>query len=106
MKPSFTRPVLIVDEPHMFKRGNATYKAMMKFEPQFVLRYGATFDGDLINMVNELTAVEAFNEDLVKGINALPRPSEAKGASVKLTTIEKGYASFEVRDANERKSFV
>ena len=99
-----TRPVLIVDEPHMFKRGNATYKAMMKFEPQFVLRYGATFDGDLINMVNELTAVEAFNEDLVKGINAFVETfPDAKGASVKLTTIEKDYASFEVRDAKRKE---
>ena len=96
-----TRPVLIVDEPHMFKRGNATYKDMMKFSPQFVLRYGATFDGDLINMVNELTAVEAFNEDLVKGINAFVQTfPDAKGASVKLTTIEKDYANFEVREGN------
>lgn len=99
-----TRPVLIVDEPHMFKRGNATYKAMMKFDPQFVLRYGATFDGDLINLVNELTAVEAFNEDLVKGINAFVETfPDAKGASVKLTTIEKDYANFEVRDGKRKE---
>ena len=99
-----TRPVLIVDEPHMFKRGNATYKAMMKFNPQFVLRYGATFDGDLINMVNELTAVEAFNEDLVKGISAFVETfPDAKGASVKLTTIEKDYANFEVKDGKHKE---
>ena len=99
-----TRPVLIVDEPHMFKRGNATYKAMMKFNPQFVLRYGATFDGDLINMVNELTAVEAFNEDLVKGISAFVETfPDAKGASAKLTTIEKDYANFEVRDGKRKE---
>lgn len=99
-----TRPVLIVDEPHMFKRGNATYKAMMQFDPQFVLRYGATFDGDLINMVNELTAVEAFNEDLVKGINAFVEDfPDAKDASVKLTTIEKDYANFEVRDGKRKE---
>ena len=52
-----TKPVLIIDEPHMFKRGNSTYKKMMRFKPQFTLRYGATFDGDLINMVYELNAI-------------------------------------------------
>jgi len=92
-----TRPVLIVDEPHMFKRGNAAFRDMMKFKPQFVLRYGATFDGDLVNMVNELTAVDAFNENLVKGINAYVNTfPDAKNATVTLTMLENGFATFTV----------
>ena len=94
-----TKPVLIVDEPHMFKRGNTTYKKMMKFEPQFTLRYGATFDGDLVNMVNELTAVEAFNSDLVKGIVAhVETFDEAKNVSLKLTDLTGSEAVFELKD--------
>ncbi len=62
------RPILVIDEPHTFKRGNTTFKKLIRFKPQFTLRYGATFDDDLINMVYELSAVDAFNQDLVKGI--------------------------------------
>ncbi len=101
-----TRPVLIVDEPHMFKRGNATYKAMMRFKPQFTLRYGATFDDDLINMVNELTAVQAFNEDLVKGIDVhIETFDDAKNTLLKLIDLDltTSEATFELKD-NGRKS--
>ncbi len=98
-----TKPVLIVDEPHMFKRGNTTYKAMMKFEPQFVLRYGATFDDDLINMVNELTAVEAFNEDLVKGIIAhIEVFDEANNVSLKLMELTGSEAKFELKEDRQK----
>lgn len=95
-----TNPVLIVDEPHMFRRGNKTYKEMMRFKPQFTLRYGATFDGDLINMVNELTAVEAFNDDLVKGIIAhVERFDEGNDVTLKLTDLTGSEARFELNNA-------
>ena len=98
-----TNPVLIVDEPHMFRRGNKTYKEMMRFKPQFTLRYGATFDGDLINMVNELTAVEAFNEDLVKGIIAhVERFDEGNNVSLKLTELTGTEAKFELDNAGKK----
>ena len=98
-----TNPVLIVDEPHMFRRGNKTYKEMMRFKPQFTLRYGATFDGDLINMVNELTAVEAFNGDLVKGIVAhVERFEEGNNVSLKLTDLTGDEAEFELHDAGKK----
>lgn len=90
-------PVLIVDEPHMFKRGNKSYKMMMQFKPQFVLRYGATFDNDLINMVNELTAVDAFNQDLVKGVIAhVENFEEGKNVSLKLNALTGSEAKFEL----------
>ena len=98
-----TNPVLIVDEPHMFRRGNKTYKEMMKFSPQFTLRYGATFDGDLINMVNELTAVEAFNDDLVKGIiTHVERFDEGNEITLKLTDLTDIEAKFELNDAGRK----
>ncbi len=98
-----TNPVLIVDEPHMFRRGNKTYREMMRFKPQFTLRYGATFDGDLINMVNELTAVEAFNGDLVKGIVAhVERFDEGNNVTLKLTDLTGDEAKFELDDAGRK----
>ena len=102
-----TNPVLIVDEPHMFRRGNKTYKEMMRFKPQFTLRYGATFDGDLINMVNELTAVEAFNGDLVKGIVAhVERFDEGNEITLKLTDLTGIEAKFELNDAGRKTRHV
>lgn len=94
-----TRPVLIIDEPHTFKRGNTTFKKLMRFDPQFTLRYGATFDDDLINLVYELTAVEAFNQDLVKGITVHLEKFEA-GTNVALRFVDSDgkEASFELNE--------
>jgi len=101
-----TKPVLIIDEPHMFKRGNKTYKEMTRFKPQFTLRYGATFDGDLVNMVNELTAVEAFNQDLVKGIIAhIEKFDEAKKSLLKLIELSGNEAKFELNNAGKKSRF-
>lgn len=63
-------PVLVIDEPHLFKTDNKTFENIRKFKPQFTLRYGATFDGDFKNLLYQLNAVDAFNQDLVKGIVA------------------------------------
>jgi type III restriction enzyme len=102
-----TNPVLIVDEPHMFRRGNKTYREMMRFKPQFTLRYGATFDSDLINMVNELTAVEAFNSDLVKGIVAhVERFDEGNNVALKLTDLTGDEAKFELDEAGNKTKHV
>ena len=94
-----TKPILIIDEPHKFKRGNQAYKALMAFKPQFTLRYGATFDGDLMNMVNELTAVQAFNSDLVKGVRAhVENFAEGEKASLKLIDLTGSEAVFELNE--------
>ena len=58
-----TRPVLIIDEPHLFKTENKTFANIKNFKPQFTLRYGATFDDDFQNLVYQLNAVDAFNQD-------------------------------------------
>lgn len=63
-------PITIIDEPHKFKQGNATWQNILKIKSQYILRFGATFDSEYDNLIHELTAVDAFNQDLVKGVVA------------------------------------
>ncbi|MEP3231781.1 MAG: type III restriction-modification system endonuclease [Hyphomicrobiales bacterium] len=98
-----TKPGLIIDEPHMFKRGNSTYKNLMRFKPQFTLRYGATFDDDLVNLVYQLNAIEAFNQDLVKGVTAhVEEFPEAQNTVLRLIELDGKEASFELIDAGNK----
>ncbi len=62
------QPIAIIDEPHKFKSDNKTWKNIEKFNSQWVFRYGATFDGAEENLLYKLSAVDAFNQDLVKGV--------------------------------------
>ncbi|AWX14218.1 type III deoxyribonuclease [Mergibacter septicus] len=71
-----TRPIVIIDEPHKFKKENTAYKVLIeKINPLCVIRFGATFpnrvksdDKDYNNLVFNLGACEAFNSNLVKGV--------------------------------------
>jgi len=100
-----TRPVLVIDEPHMFKTDNKTFANIRKFKAQFTLRYGATFDGDFQNLLHQLTAVEAFNQDLVKGIVAhVETFDEGGNVTLKLTGLD-GEASFELVENGVKKIF-
>jgi len=83
---SATKPFIIIDEPHRFDKANKTWKNIEKLKPQYILRYGATFPEkeirvknhlgksekrkikDYNNLVYKLTAVDAFNNNLVKGV--------------------------------------
>ncbi|MGQ5176105.1 DEAD/DEAH box helicase family protein [Bacillus halotolerans] len=38
-----TRPIVIIDEPHLFPRDKANYKAIEAINPQMIVRFGATF---------------------------------------------------------------
>ncbi|MDY0144159.1 MAG: DEAD/DEAH box helicase family protein, partial [Bacteroidales bacterium] len=40
-----TKPFMIIDEPHKFAQGNKTWENIQKMQPQFIMRYGATFQG-------------------------------------------------------------
>lgn len=79
-----TRPIIIIDEPHRFKRNNKSYKNIEKLKPQLIIRFGATFptttSGRGKNKVTKtdyyrgkpqfnLNAVDSFNQGLVKGID-------------------------------------
>ena len=72
-----TKPVVLIDEPHKFDKNNITYKKIETiFEPQLVIRYGATFPyrdqknniRDYQHLLYNLTSVQAFKDNLVKGI--------------------------------------
>ena len=100
-----TRPVLVIDEPHMFKTDNKTFANIRNFKAQFTLRYGATFDGDFQNLVHQLTAVDAFNQDLVKGIVAHVETFDGgTNTTLKLTGLD-GEASFELAENGVKKAF-
>ncbi len=71
-----TRPIVLIDEPHRFRRENKAYQTLVdKVQPIAIFRFGATFPKleksgktDYNNLVFNLGAVEAFNEQLVKGV--------------------------------------
>lgn len=76
--------VCIIDEPHKFKESNKAWakilntkdKAINKeraINPQMIFRYGATFEErakgqKYYNLIYQLNAISAFNENLVKGV--------------------------------------
>lgn len=100
-----TRPVLVIDEPHLLKTDNKTFANIRNFKPQFTLRYGATFDGKFENLVYQLNAVDAFNQDLVKGIVAhVETFDEGSNTTLKLMGLD-AEASFELNENGLRKTF-
>lgn len=100
-----TRPVLVIDEPHLFKTDNKTFANIRNFKPQFTLRYGATFDSDFQNLVHQLNAVDAFNQDLVKGIVAhVETFDEGGNTTLKLIGLD-AEASFELSQNGTKKTF-
>lgn len=121
------RPVTIIDEPHKFKQENSTWQNILKFGSQYTLRFGATFDNAYDNLIHELTAVDAFNQDLVKGVVAdiemfedgseeyikllsygekIAREQAVKSGKNKGQTINKAFpeATFEYFDGTNKKT--
>lgn len=93
-----TKPLVIIDEPHKFAKENKTWVNLQKMKPQFILRYGATFQG-YENLIYSLTAVDSFNRNLVKGVighitqfdegqNAVVRFIESDGVEAKFELVE------------------
>jgi type III restriction enzyme len=83
-------PIVIVDEPHRFPTAQKTWGNVQKLGGQFIVRYGATFNDDYYNLIYQLTAVDAFNQDLVKGVVAYIEEFEgARDTSIKLIEIDK-----------------
>lgn len=91
---AMTRPVVIIDEPHRFRRENKAYQVLLEqIQPQAIFRFGATFPKldksgatDYNNLVFNLGSVEAFNEQLVKGV-AIQYPQDDGVESVRLKLI-------------------
>ena len=112
-----TIPFMIIDEPHKFGTSNKTWENIQKMKPQFILRYGATFPDkeieqknflgkkekivvkDYHNLIYQLTAVDAFNNNLVKGIIGHITEFEAgKNAVVKFIDSDGTEATFQLND--------
>jgi len=99
-----TKPFMIIDEPHKFGTGNKTWENIQKMKPQFILRYGATFQG-YENLIYTLTAVDSFNRNLVKGvIGHITEFDSGKNAMVKFIDSDGTEASFELTENDKRKT--
>ncbi|HOK76012.1 MAG TPA: type III restriction-modification system endonuclease, partial [Bacteroidales bacterium] len=98
------RPFVIIDEPHRFGRDNTTWKNIQKMKPQFILRYGATFQ-EYENLIYTLTAVDAFNRNLVKGvIGHITEFESGKNAMVKFIDSDGTEATFELIENNKSRT--
>lgn len=113
-----TNPIIIIDEPHKFDKNNVTYKKIETiFEPQLIIRFGATFPyrdqknkiRDYQHLLYNLTSVQAFKNNLVKGIISECVPTHNKNnVRIKISSIlnkekciihridEKGIKPFEL----------
>jgi type III restriction enzyme len=73
-------------------------------KPQFILRYGATFQG-YENLIYTLTAVDSFNRNLVKGvIGHITEFDSGKNAVVKFIDSDGTEASFELIENDKKKT--
>jgi type III restriction enzyme len=97
-----TRPIVIIDEPHRFERSNTTYKRILsEIAPQCIIRFGATFpqvtEGrgkqkethkDYLNLLYNLTACDAFNQNLIKGVAKEHfNPTTSENEKIKIVSI-------------------
>lgn len=110
-----TRPIIIVDEPHRFRRENVAYQTILtELQPQAVIRFGATFPEnpktkkpDYNNLIFNLGAIEAINGRLVKGVAIeYPDMSSADATRLRLVSLSASTprkATFQ--DAVTSKSF-
>lgn len=101
-----TNPFMIIDEPHKFGQSNKTWENIQKMKPQFILRYGATFQG-YENLIYTLTAVDSFNRNLVKGvIGHITEFESGKNALVRFIDSDGTEASFELIENDKRKTII
>jgi len=118
-------PFVIIDEPHKFDTKNKTWKNILELKPQFILRYGATFPEkekkqkniltgknetikvkDYQNLIYKLTAVDAFNQNLVKGvIGHITEFEEGKNVIVRFVSSDGKEATLELIDKTKKQKF-
>lgn len=118
------KPFLIIDEPHKFGQGNKTWDNIQRMKSQFILRYGATFpdkeiefrsplsgkkekivEKDYHNLIYQLTAVDSFNQNLVKGIiGHITEFESGKNAMVRFLDSDGTEASFELTENGKEKT--
>src|SRR5690554_2839264 len=99
-----TNPFMIIDEPHKFSQSNVTWRNIQKMKPQFIIRYGATFQ-EYENLVYTLTAVDSFNRNLVKGvIGHITEFKSGMNAVVRLISTDGKEARFELTENNNKST--
>ncbi|MBR1492353.1 MAG: type III restriction-modification system endonuclease [Bacteroidaceae bacterium] len=117
-----TRPIVMIDEPHRFERGNTTYKRILsEIAPQCIIRFGATFpeitEGrgakkethkDYLNLMYNLTACDAFNQNLIKGVAKEHfNPTTSENEKVKIVSIDgKESVTMHFTNKNHSQRFV
>jgi type III restriction enzyme len=102
---SATQSFMIIDEPHKFGQSNKTWENIQKMKPQFILRYGATFQG-YENLIYTLTAVDSFNRNLVKGVvGHVTEFNAGQNAIVKFIDSDGTEAKFELVE-NEKREII
>ena len=102
---SATKPFMIIDEPHKFDKDNKSWENIQKIKPQFILRYGATFKENE-NLIYNLTAVDSFNKNLVKGvIGHITEFETGKNAIVKFINSDGKEATFQLTENETKKTF-
>lgn len=114
-------PFVIIDEPHRFARDQKAYSVIMsELKPQCIIRYGATFPTvsvgsgkkkvvkkDYLNLLYDLNACDAFNQNLIKGVAKEHfEPENSKKEKVKLMEIHnKDSVSFAHRTSASNRSY-
>ena len=117
-----TKSFMIIDEPHKFKKDNKSWAKIQAMQPQFIIRYGATFptketkkknglgktvtikEKDYHNLIYTLSAVDSFNRNLIKGlIGHITDFDDGKNTSVKFVSSDGREAKFskETKDGRE-----
>lgn len=100
-----TRSFMIIDEPHKFSQSNKTWENIQMMNPQFILRYGATFTENE-NLVYQLTAVDSFNRNLVKGVIGHIIDFEGgRNTAVRFVNSDGKEASVELTENDQKKIF-
>jgi type III restriction enzyme len=103
---SAVKPFIIIDEPHKFPTAKKTWDNIRKLSAQFTIRFGATFNEQYENLVYRLTAVDAFNNDLVKGINTFIEDVVGDDfANLKLTKSTAKEATLELNESGNKTVF-
>lgn len=101
-------PVVIIDEPHKFPLKGQYWKSVLKLKAQFMIRYGATFKNEYKNLIYQLTAIDAFNQDLVKGVTAyIETMSGNDNAKLTLKSLDKDKkeAVFELSENSNKTRY-
>lgn len=108
-----TKPIVIIDEPHRFKKENQAYKRILKeLQPQCIIRFGATFpekkgskDKDYNNLIFNLGSSQAFNQNLVKGVETFLIDAEKENETkLKLMDFKRSPKICVFRDEETKKS--